>query len=418
MKLPHRRQFLHLAAGAVALPAVSRFAWAQAGTADSLIILHANVIDGVSTTPMVDATVVVADGRIQSVGGKAPDGPGRLIDLKGHWLLPGFIDAHGHIGDLTAARRALESGVTTLASAGTSHFADVGLRELNRGGAVDVPDVVAAGYRIRPRLEDEFFLDLPQLADLRRGVRGPESVRRVVRAMASRGVNRIKVLSSERAGSPDTDPRVRIFTDEELAAAVDEAQKAGLWVLSHAHGDEGAAAAVRAGVHTIEHGTYLSDETLRLMKEKGVYLDPTIIATQDLSDPGGENDQPFLQIRGRAMLPIAREMIGHAWKMGVKIVAGTDSRYSARANLLIADEIIALAEAGLSPMDAIKAATSVSAESLGVEKRTGSIQVGHEADLVAVDRNPLADIRHVADVLLVVNNGKVALNRLDVTPRP
>ena len=149
-----------------------------------------------------------------------------------------------------------------------------------------------------------------------------------------------------------------------------------------------------------------------------MYLDPTIIATQDLSDPGGENDQPFLQIRGRAMLPIAREMIGHAWKMGVKIVAGTDSRYSARANLLIADEIIALAEAGLSPMDAIKAATSVSAESLGVEKRTGSIQVGHEADLVAVDRNPLADIRHVADVLLVVNNGNVALNRLDVTPRP
>ena len=286
------------------------------------------------------------------------------------------------------------------------------------GAPADVPDVVAAGYRIRPRLEDEFFIDLPQLTDLRRGVHGPESVRRVVRAMASRGVNRIKVLSSERAGSPDTDPRVRIFTDEELAAAVDEAQKAGLWVLSHAHGDEGAAAAVRADEHTIEHGTYLSDETLQLMKDKGVYLDPTIIATQDLSDPGGENDQPFLQIRGRAMLPIAREMIGRAWKMGVKIVAGTDSRYSARANLLISDEIIALAEAGLSPMDAIKAATSVSAESLGVEKRTGSIQVGHEADLVAVDRNPLADIRHVADVLLVVNNGNVALNRLDVTPRP
>jgi imidazolonepropionase-like amidohydrolase len=384
---------------------------AQAEGADTLIIVHANVIDGVSNSPLMDSTVVVTNGHIQSVGsGKAPDGKGRVIDLKGHWLLPGFVDAHVHVADLAAARRALESGATTLASAGINHFADVGLRELNRGGAVDVPDVIAAGYHIRPRAADEFFLDFPQLADLRRGVRGPESVRRMVRAMASRGVNRIKVLATERAGLPDTDPRIRIFTDDDLAAVVDEAQKAGLWVIAHAHGDEGAAAAVRAGVHAIEHGTYLSDETLRLMKEKGVYLDPTITAHLD-------SDNPIVQIRGRAMFPIAREMIAQAWKIGVKIVAGTDTGYSARTNRRIADEIIALAEAGLSPMDSIKAATSVSAESLGVDKRTGSIRVGYEADLVAVDRSPLVDIRHVGDVLLVVNNGKVALNRLDVTPR-
>src|SRR5260370_11200827 len=269
----------------------------------------------------MDSTVVATNGHIQSVGsGKAPDGKGRVIDLKGHWLLPGFVDTHVHVADLAAARRALESGATTLASAGINHFADVGLRELNRGGAVDVPDVIAAGYHIRPRAADEFFLDFPQLADLRRGVRGPESVRRMVRAMASRGVNRIKVLATERAGLPDTDPRIRIFTDDDLAAVVDEAQKAGLWVIAHAHGDEGAAAAVRASVHAIEHGTYLSDETLRLMKEKGVYLDPTITAHLD-------SDNPIVQIRGRAMFPIAREMIAQAWKIGVKIVAGTHTAH-------------------------------------------------------------------------------------------
>ena len=179
-----------------------------------------------------------------------------------------------HVGDIAAARRALESGATTIASAGINHFADIGLRELNRGGAADIPDVVAAGYHIRPRPADEFFIDFPQLADLRRGVRGTDAVRRMVRAMAGRGVDRIKILSTERAGLPDTDPRIRIFNDDELAAIVDEAQKAHLNVIAHAHGDEGAAAAVRAGVHAIEHGTYISQDTLRLMKEKGVYLHP------------------------------------------------------------------------------------------------------------------------------------------------
>jgi imidazolonepropionase-like amidohydrolase len=235
--------------------------------------------------------------------------------------------------------------------------------------------------------------------------------------MAGRGVDRIKVLSTERAGLPDTDPRIRIFSDDELAAIVDEARKAGLNVIAHAHGDEGAAAAVRAGVHAIEHGTYMSEDTLRLMKEEGVYLDPTLTATQDLVDPGGDYDNPILQIRGRAMLPVARAMVAQALRLGVKIVAGTDTGYSARSNRRMADEIIALAEVGLPPMDAIKAGTSVAAESVGAEKRIGSIRAGYEADLVAVDRSPLVDIRHIGDVLLVVNNGKVALNRLEVTPR-
>jgi imidazolonepropionase-like amidohydrolase len=382
---------------------------------DSFVIVHANVIDGVSDAPVLDATVVVVNGHIQSVGHGAapPASPATLIDLKDRWLLPGFVDAHAHIGDLASARRALRSGATTVRDMGVNHFADIGIRELNHAGVADLPDIVAAGYHVRPHPAEEFFLDFPQMAGLMPGVHGPENVRRMVRSLASRGVNVIKVMATQRAGLPETDPRIREFSEEELGAIVDEAHKAGLWVAAHAHGDEGAAAAVRAGVHSIEHGTFLSDATLRLMKEKGVYFVPTIATVQDLSDPGGDYDDPILQIRGRVMMPRVREVTSKAWKLGIKIVAGTDTGYLPRSNRRIPDEIVELAGVGIPPMDAIKAATSVSAECLGVDKRTGSIRPGYEADFVVVDRNPLDDIRYVEDVLMVVNNGRIALNRLN-----
>jgi len=390
---------------------------AQATADDSFTFIHANLIDGISNAPTMDATVVVVNGRIQSIArGLLTTGPGKVIDLAGHWLLPGFVDAHVHVGNLADAKRALRSGATTIGEAGVNHFADVGMRELNHKGVVDVPDVVAAGYHIRTHPADDYFTDFPQDADLMGGVHGTEAVRRMVREMVSRGVNRIKVMATERAGTPDTDPRVRVLTEEELSAVVDEANKTGLWVVAHAHGDEGAAAAVRAGVHCIEHGTYLSDATMKLMKEKGVYLDPTITALVDMSDPEGEYDNPILQMRGKAMLPTGREMAARAWKMGLKIVAGTDTSYFDKNNRTLADEMIELSDAGLGPMDAIKAGTSVSAEELGVDKRTGSIRAGYEADFVVIDRSPLENIRHIGDVVMVVNNGRVALNRLNVAP--
>lgn len=382
---------------------------------DSLILLHANVIDGISDAPLKDVNVVVVNGHIQNIGHDAPPtaGSAQVLDLKGKWLLPGFVDAHAHIGDLASARRAVRSGTTTARDMGVNHFADIGIRELNHAGVADAPDIIAAGYHVRPHPAEEFFLDFPQLADLMGGVYGAENVRRMVRAMASRGVNVIKVMATQRAGLPETDPRLREFNDEELSAVVDEANKAGLWVAAHAHGDEGAAAAVRAGVHSIEHGTFLSDDTLRLMKEKGVYFVPTIATVQDLIDPGGDYDDPILQIRGRAMMPRVREVASKAWKMGVKIVAGTDTGYLPRSNRRIPDEIVEFVNVGIPPMEAIKSASSVSAQCLGVEKRTGSIRAGYEADFVIVDRNPLDDIRNVQDVLIVINNGRIAVNRLN-----
>ena len=133
----------------------------------SLVITHANVIDGLAAAPIKDATVLIRDGRIESiVTGKAeiPSGA-TILDLKGRWLLPGFVDVHAHLSDLTAARRALASGATTVRCLGVNHFVDIGMRELNHAGATDIPDVVAAGYHVRPRPAEEFFLNFPKMKE-------------------------------------------------------------------------------------------------------------------------------------------------------------------------------------------------------------------------------------------------------------
>lgn len=383
-------------------------------SAQTIVLQHANVIDGVSAQPHLAMTVTVRDGRIDSLqAGDHPAPAGAtVLDLKGKWVLPGYIDAHVHIANLEAARRALLSGVTTARSMGVSHFVDVGFRELHRNGAADIPDFIAAGYHVRPHPAEELFLDFPKLIDLLRGVSGTANVRRVVRANLEHGVQVIKILATERAGTPDTDPRRRTFSDEEMAAIVDEAKSAGLPVAAHAHGDEGAAGAVRAGVRSIEHGTYLSDDTLAEMKKRGTYLVPTLATIIDLIEPGGDYDNAALSIRGRYMLPRAREMTAHAHAVGIKIVTGTDTGYGPASNRRIPHEIAELVQVGLTPMEAIQSATSLAAECLGISNRTGSIRPGLEADLVVVERNPLKEVSGLADVLLVINDGKVALNRL------
>ena len=399
----------------VALIAASlREVRSQAGSS-LLVITHANVIDGVANELLRDATVIVRDGRIENIATGAVSIPAgaTVLDLKGRWLLPGFLDAHAHIANLSAARLALISGVTTARCLGVNHFADIGMRELNHAGISDLPDIIAAGYHVRSRPAEELFIDLPKLKDLMgRQVSGTDNVRRIVRAQIERGVDVIKINATERAGLPDTDPRKRIFTDEEIAAIVDEARRSNIYVAAHAHGDEGAFAAVRAGVRSIEHGTWMSDETLKLMKERGTYFVPTIATVADLIEPGGDYDNAALAIRGRAMLPRLRETAGKAWKLGIRLVAGTDTGYGPNSNRRVPDEIIELVRIGMPPMEAIKAATSTAAECFGIEKRTGAIRKGLEADLIAVERDPLTEIENIRDVLLVVNNGKVVVNRL------
>ncbi|MFN0111667.1 MAG: amidohydrolase family protein [Blastocatellia bacterium] len=376
-----------------------------------LALTHANVIDGVSAQPLRDATVIVRAGRIESVTPGSASTPvnATVIDLQERWLLPGLIDAHTHIADLTAARAALASGVTTARNMGIPHFVDIGMRQLHRAGRADLPEILSAGYHLYPQPAEGLFLDFPQFHDLMAGLSGVENLRRVTRAQIERGVDFIKVNATDRAGQPHSDPRKQLYSEAEMAAIVEEARRANIFVAAHAHGDEGASAAVRAGVRSIEHGTYLSEATLEQMKQRGVYLTPTIATMAEMLEP---RNGATLQLRGKHMVPRLREATALAWRKGVKLLVGTDTDYGATSNFRMAHELMELQSAGVTPMATLQAATSAAAECFGLEKRTGAIKAGLEADLIVVERSPLHQLGNLQDVLLVINNGRVAINRL------
>lgn len=406
-----RVKYLAMGLLAGALPALG-LAQPQGPPSATMAIVNANVLNVRSGQIASNATVVVRDGRIASVGSPAP-ADAMVIDARGKYLVPGLFDAHTHIGDFASARRALESGVTTARSAGVSHYVDVGLRELVKKGALAGPDMAAAGYHVRPQLAPDAFISDPVLSPfMSGGVTTADAIRQVVRANLSHGVDWIKTTSTERAGLPETDPRKQLYTDVEVKAMVEEAATKRIPVMAHAHGEEGALAAVKAGVRSIEHGTYLSEEALRLMKEKGTFLVPTYATVIDLVEPGGDYDNAGLHLRGSHMLPRLRETTALAHKLGVKIVTGADTGYGPNSVTRIAHEIAAFVEIGMTALQALQSATIVAAELLGMEKRAGAIEPGLEADLVVVERNPLESIRTLQDPLLVVSNGRVAVNRL------
>ena len=387
-----------------------------------LVLINANVVDVTDGSVTADATVVVSDGLIQSVdasGGAPAEGP-RVVDLGGRYLVPGLMDAHVHVGSEQDAHRALLTGVTTMRSMGASHYADVGMRELQEAGYAATPEIVAAGYHVRPQMAEGFFQDHPELGALDGGgVRGVDPVRRVTRAVLSRDVDFIKTNATERAGLPNTDPRKQLYGHAEIGAMVQEAEAAGIMgVAAHAHGDEGGRAAVAAGVRSIEHGTYLSEETLRMMAERGTFLVPTIAIVRDLTIAGGDYDNAVLNIRGRHMLPRVQRMAANAHRLGVPIVAATDTGYGPNSTTTLAHELLELVTVGLTPLEALQAATTTAAELFGIQDRTGRIEEGLEADLIVTEFNPLDGIGTVQDVLMVVSDGEVIVQRGDWADRP
>lgn len=410
-----RRRVPAVAVGLLAVVALRPAAQSPAPSVEPLLLTNATIVDAVSGDLRRGQTLTLRDGRITTIEAATvpTTASGRRIDLGGRYVMPGLIDAHVHIATAAAMRAALESGVTTVRSAGVSHFVDVGFRELVRKGHLAGPDVLAAGYHVRPQPAPEAFIDAPDLGDLLpSGLGSADVLRRFVRMNLSRGVDWIKVLATERAGTPDTDPRKQVYTEAELAAVVAEAATRGVPVLAHAHGAEGALAAVRAGVRSIEHGTYLTDETLALMAQKGTFFVPTADVVNDLSEAGGDYDNAGLQRRGRMMKPLLVDAIRRAKAAGVKIASGSDTAYAPSSVARVSGEILELVSAGLTPLQALQSATTVNAELLRLDRQVGQVRVGFEADLVVVDGNPLEQPRTLLDPLLVVSNGRVALDRL------
>jgi imidazolonepropionase-like amidohydrolase len=396
---------------AIMMLAASGVAHAQT---TSLVLTNVNLIDGVSPRVRPRVTVYLRDGRIEWIRTRPParlPPDATILDLSGRWLTPGLIDAHVHFQSMEDARRALRAGVTTARSLGAPHFADVAIRDAHRGGDRTGADVVAAGYHVRRQLNPALFDDMPGLAALRGGVTNAAGARLVVRANAEHGVDVIKLMATERAGDPRQDMLARDLDDDQVRAVVREARARGLRVAAHAHTDEAAYAAVRAGARTIEHGTLIEPATLRLMRARRTCLVPTLSFWLDMSGAGGSYDSPALRERAALMLPRARSIVRDAANANVPIAAGSDMRYDGVSTHTIVDEMEALAASGLSADEVILAATSRAAQCVGVSDRTGAVRAGLEADLLVLSADPTADLSALRRIDLIINDGQIAYRR-------
>ena len=405
--MTHRLLTLLALSAGIALPAAAQD--------PDLAVVGGSVLD-VRNGTMSRANVLIGDGRILSVGPEAPPAGIETLDVSGKFVLPGFIDAHTHATQLSEVRRALESGVTTLRSASVGSYRDVAIGRMVTAGHLAGPDYLGAGIFITTNIQDA-RLASESLYGISDNIQSEADLRLLVRVNAENGVRAVKTRATERAGLPNTDPRKQVYTEAQLRAVVEEASALGIPVLCHAHGDEGARAAVLAGVASIEHGTFLTRETLELMKERGTALVPTYTTLIDLDEPGGDYDHPVLTLRADFMVPRMEETMRMAREIGVRVIAGSDTSYGPESVSRIGVEVANFVKVGFSPIEAIRGATLYTAELLGVAEDTGVIEPGKEADLIVVVENPLEYIAAIQDVVAVVSNGRLAVNRLPFEAR-
>jgi imidazolonepropionase-like amidohydrolase len=391
----------------LALLWVSQATQAQGNT---YALTNGKFFNGIDNEIVENKTILVEAGKIVGIADAAEALPSNyeIIDLEGNYILPGLFDVHTHIDALDQAERALHSGVTTVRSASVPAFQDVALRELAHSGRIPGPDVVAAGVYVTPNLGESVLAD-PRLSDLIGGVNTDDELRKLVNINIDRGVDVIKTRGTERAGLPGTDPRQQVYTERQLRIIVDEAASRGKSVMVHAHGDEGARAAVLAGARSIDHGTYVSRETLALMKERGTWLVPTYVTMDEMNE---EQYDHVLRLRGKHMVPQLEKVIREAHAMGVRIATGADNYYDNESINRISIEVEHFVRMGMSNFEALQTATVSSAELLHLQDQTGQISVGFEADMILVPANPLTNIEALQDVLMVMSNGQMALLRI------
>ncbi len=412
---------------------------ASLADAKTIVLKAARLFDGKSNQLISPAVVVVTDTRIVDVGPRAPVPPGaEVIDLGDATLLPGFMDAHTHItserGDSSAqdrvgalemttaektlaaaelARKTLMAGFTTIRNLGAEEFIDIGLRNAIARGLTPGPRILAAvrgigtlgghcdstnGFRfglLDPRQET------PNVAV------GAEGMRQAVRWNIKYGADVIKTCASGGVLSLNDDVDSPQLTQEELNALVDQAHTQRRKAAAHSHGAEAAKRAVRAGIDSIEHGSFLDDEALRMMKEKGTFYVPTLMAIEGIRErmAAGAKMDPRQERKARLAMDAIDMTVRKALSMGVRIAMGTDAGvYPHGRN---AEELHLLVDRGMKPIDALKATTSVDAELFGISERTGTLEAGKLADVVAVPGDPLVNIRTVEKVVFVMKEGVV-----------
>lgn len=368
-----------------------------------------NVVDG---TVLEDAVVVVREGLIESVGAGPPPEGAHTLDLGGRHLMPGLFDGHWHGRTLDGLYRALESGVTTMKSAAVGTFLDVRMNDLVEKGHIAGPEIFAAGVYVLPNLGQSALADPRLYKYLHHEVKGVEAVREVVQVDVDRGARWIKTRSGGTTSGPDgPDPKMLVYSVEELTAIVEEADALGVKVACHAHGREVVRNAIVAGCATIEHGSYVDEEGLRLMLEMGTAWIPTYTSVVGFLLPHDDYDSSASYQRGSHLLHYLEKGFRRALDLGVTILTATDTQYSPRTNVRIYREMTHFVEMGMTPLQALQSATIRSAEVYGIRDRTGAIEVGLEADLVSVDGNPLEDIYATHEPMFVMSNGRIVFHR-------
>ncbi len=406
------------------------------------LINNGTLINGTGRTPIKNASILIDDDHIVAVGPKdsikIPDKNVNTIDAQGGFILPGFIDAHVHLMTDDFAReetiynplslyfynaiermeRTLNAGVTTVRDAG---LADVGIKLAVEKGIIIGPRIqisvaplsitgghfdfmLNSGFDIKP-----MYPGYPDgIAD------GPEEVRKAVRKVMRAGAEVIKVMVTGGVISANDHPEYPQFTTEELNVIVEEAGYRNLQVFAHAHGKQGLINAVKVGINSIEHGTFIDDECIGLMLSNGTYLVPTLIAMKinkeraldETSNIPDWSRDDSIQIEG-----IHEKNMKKAYKAGVKIVMGTDSGVVPHGRNL--EELGYLVDIGMDPMEAIIAGTKRAAESLGWDDKIGTLEEGKLADLIISREDPLKDIKSLGDpenILMVIKDGIIVKN--------
>lgn len=395
--------------------------------------IRAGRLVDVTAGRVLDNQIIVVRGeRIEAVGPASSTqipADAKVIDLSAYTVLPGLIDTHTHVTldpalppyhsyglshprlalkGAANARATLLAGVTTIRDVGATGFTDIAIRDAINDGDIPGPRILASGPALGitgghcddNMLAPEFNRESDGVAD------GVEGVRRVVRRNVKYGADVIKYCGTGGVFSKGTKVGAQQYTAEEVAALIDEAHMQGRRVAVHAHGAGGIKVAIRAGVDTVEHASLIDEEGLQLAKKAGTYLSMDIYNTEYTQTEGpkrGELEE-FLR-KDREVAQIQRESFRKAVKLGIKLTLGTDAGVHRHGDN--PKQLATMVRFGMTPMQAIQAATLTGAEALGQKGQVGALLAAHYADIIAVKSDPLADVRALENVQFVMKNGEV-----------